>query len=406
VTANGKLSMFLLSMPAKIDIDMAVDIQKLEIRTPSFLYDGGIFKRSAEAVVSAAKSAGCGLIYSMKPLTLYPMLQEIVYYVEGFSVSSVFEARLAKKVITPEQTIHFASPRLVENEIAELVETCDYINLNSLSQWKRFRDSFAGKVQCGLRINPELSFVADEKHDPCRSFSKLGTPLETVKKALKDEPGIFDGIDGVHIHSNSEADNFAQFRRTIEKIENHIPELLERCKWIDLGGGYLFEEPKNLEDFNTSINRLKTDYGLDAFIEPGLTFVNRAGSLITSVIDMFDQNGKTVVVVDATVNHLPEVLEFEYEPDIAGYTKTGEYEYLITGCSCLAGDIFGEYRFMESLGFGSRLQIENIGAYSLVKAHRFNGINLPDVWYLAENGELELLKRFTFEEYASCNGVI
>ncbi len=398
--------MFLSNMPAEIDIDMAVDLLKLELKTPSFLYDGRIFKRSAEAVVSAAKRAGCGLIYSMKPLTLYPMLQKIAHYVEGFSASSVFEARLAKKVITSEQTIHFTSPRLVENEIAELVETCDTINLNSLSQWKRFRESFAGKVQCGLRINPELSFVADEKYDPCRSFSKLGTPLASVKKALKDEPGIFDGIDGVHIHSNSEADNFAQFRRTIEKIENHIPELLGRCKWIDPGGGYLFDKPKNLDDFTTSINRLQTDYGLDVLIEPGLTFVNRAGSLITSVIDMFDQNGKTVVIVDATVNHLPEVLEFVYEPDIVGHTKTGQYEYLIAGCSCLAGDIFGEYRFTESLEFGSRLQIENIGAYSLVKAHRFNGINLPDVWYLAENGELKLLKRFTFEEYASGNGVI
>ncbi len=398
--------MFLSRMQAQIDIDMAVDLKHLEIKTPSFLYDERIFKRSAEAVVSAAKNAGCGLIYSMKPLTLYPMLQKIVHYVEGFSVSSVFEARLAKKVKTPAQTIHFASPRLVENEIAELVETCDYINLNSLSQWRRFRDAFAGKVQCGLRINPELSFVADEKYDPCRSFSKLGTPLETVEMALKDEPGIFDGIDGVHIHSNSEADDFAQFRRTIEKIEHHIPELLERCKWIDPGGGYLFDEPKNLGDFHISVHRLKTDYGLETFIEPGLTFVNRAGSLITSVIDMFDQNGKTIAVVDATVNHLPEVLEFVYEPDIAGHTNTGQYEYLITGCSCLAGDIFGEYRFLESLEFGSRLQIENIGAYSLVKAHRFNGINLPDVWYLAENGELKLLKRFTFEEYASGNGVI
>ncbi len=385
---------------------MAVDLKKLELNTPSFLYDGRVFKRSAEAVVSAARNAGCGLIYSMKPLTLYPMLQKIGYYVEGYSVSSVFEARLAEEVKTPAQTIHFTSPRLVENEITELLETCDYINMNSLSHWKRFRDAFAGKVQCGLRINPELSFVADEKYDPCRTFSKLGTPLETVKIALEDEPGLFDGLDGIHIHSNSEADNFAQFRRTIEKIENHIPELLERCRWIGPGGGYLFDDPKNLEDFNTSIHRLRTDYDLDVFIEPGFTFVNRAGSLITSVIDIFDQNGKTVVVVDATVNHLPEVLEFEYEPDIAGYTKTGEYEYLINGCSCLAGDVFGEYRFMEPIDFGSRLQIENIGAYSLVKAHRFNGINLPDVWYLAENGELELMKRFTFEEYASCNGVI
>ena len=398
--------MSLSRIPAQIDIDMTVDIQKLNIQTPSFLYDARILKESAEAVVFAAKSAGCGLIYSMKPLTLYPVLRKIVDYVEGFSVSSIFEARLAQKVITPEQTIHFASPRLVANEIADLVDTCDYINLNSLSQWRRFRGAFAGRVQCGLRINPELSFVADKKYDPCRSFSKLGTPLETVKKALRDEPGIFDGIDGVHIHSNSEANNFAQFRRTMGKIEYHIPELLERCKWIDSGGGYLFEAPRNLEDFYQSIDRLKTDYDLETLIEPGFTFVNRAGSLITSVIDMFDQNGKTVVVVDASVNHLPEVLEFEYEPDIAGFTQSGEYEYLIAGCSCLAGDIFGEYRFREPLEIGTRLQIENVGAYSLVKAHRFNGINLPDVWFMAENGALELMKRFTFEEYASCNGII
>ena len=48
------------------------------------------------------------------------------------------------------------------------------------------------------------------------------------------------------------------------------------------------------------------------------------------------------------------------------------------GASCLAGDVFGRHGFTEPLRTGSKVVFGNTGAYSIVKASMFNGINLPD----------------------------
>jgi carboxynorspermidine decarboxylase len=78
---------------------------------------------------------------------------------------------------------------------------------------------------------------------------------------------------------------------------------------------------------------------------------------------------------------------------------------LLAGCSCLAGDLFGVYSFDEPLDIGSRVVFRNAGAYSIVKANMFNGINLPNIYLLKEKGELVLVKQFTYEDFASRCGV-
>ena len=70
-----------------------------------------------------------------------------------------------------------------------------------------------------------------------------------------------------------------------------------------------------------------------------------------------------------------------------------------------AGDLFGEYAFYERLEVGSRVVFPNVGAYSLVKAHMFNGVNLPSIYALTEQNELILIKQFTYEDFASRVGV-
>ena len=136
-------------------------------------------------------------------------------------------------------------------------------------------------------------------------------------------------------------------------------------------------------------------------MEPGAAFVRKAGYLVSAVLDIIQSNGKNVAILDTTVNHLPEVLEFQYEPDVQGHREGAPHVYILAGCSCLAGDLFGEYAFDEKLQVGSRVVFENVGAYSTVKWHTFNGINLPSIYLLTETGELVLQKEFTYEDYAA-----
>ena len=68
------------------------------------------------------------------------------------------------------------------------------------------------------------------------------------------------------------------------------------------------------------------------------------------------------MILDASVNHVPEIFEFQDEPDVRGNIKLPGHRYILAGATCLAGDIFGEYDFAEPLKVGSKVVFANIGA--------------------------------------------
>ncbi|GAB5501012.1 MAG: hypothetical protein PsegKO_33230 [Pseudohongiellaceae bacterium] len=96
---------------------------------------------------------------------------------------------------------------------------------------------------------------------------------------------------------------------------------------------------------------------------------------------------------------MPEVFEYQFQPDILEEDENGEYSYILEGATCLAGDHFGEYSFAEPLEIGSRITFPDMGAYTMVKAHMFNGINLPSIYELTESGDLILQKQYTYEDF-------
>ena len=271
---------------------------------------------------------------------------------------------------------------------------------NSLSQWDMYQERVAPHASCGLRVNPQLSFLDDVRYDPCRPQSKLGVPLEDLAAVVTSDRGRLSGIEGIHVHSNSESTDLSHLEATVRRLEAHLGGLLREIEWINLGGGYLLDEAQSLDPLLDTVRSLGSRYGLEVFIEPGAAFVRSAGYLVSSVLDVLPSEGKRVAVLDTTVNHMPEVFEFGYEPDVAGHRDDLPYEYILAGCTCLAGDLFGEYRFAEPLETGSRVVFYNAGAYTMSKAHMFNGVNLPSVYGLTPAGDLVLKRRFSYSDFA------
>jgi carboxynorspermidine decarboxylase len=77
---------------------------------------------------------------------------------------------------------------------------------------------------------------------------------------------------------------------------------------------------------------------------------------------------------------------------------------LLAGASCLAGDLFGDYDFDTPLQIGRRVVFEGAGAYSVVKAHQFNGINLPNIYLYGCDGRVDLIKTFDYSDFVSRSG--
>jgi len=126
--------------------------------------------------------------------------------------------------------------------------------------------------------------------------------------------------------------------------------------------------------------------------------VGSAGYLLTTVIDSFVSDGKTIAILDTSVNHNLEVFEYQRQPELYEHDVKGNYPAILAGCTCLAGDVFGEYRFNKPLSIGDKLVFKEVGAYSLVKANRFNGYNLPDI-YLYQDQQMKKLKQYNYQDY-------
>ena len=127
------------------------------------------------------------------------------------------------------------------------------------------------------------------------------------------------------------------------------------------------------------------------------------------MVDLIDTDGGPLAVLDTSVNHMPEVFEYSdrFEPDVLGHRDdlpAGEgYRYVLAGSTCLAGDLFGTYRFTEPLAIGSRVLFPAMGAYSLVKAHMFNGQPLPNIYLERGDGTVVLRRASNFKDFAGIN---
>ncbi len=378
---------------------------KKELHTPAFLYDENAILERLKLLSEVSRQSGCKIFFPLKPFSISDGLYLIAANVNGFSVSSLFEAKLARDTLGDDKIVHITTPGYRPDEIEEISRLCDYISFNSLSQLKSFYYQVEKEASCGIRVNPQLSFVKDNRYNPCREHSKLGVPLEQLCKAYRQNPLVFKKINGILFHTNCESDDTTQLFRTVKYIDETLPELLAKIKWINLGGGYLFKNRQDLLPLIDAVNFLKNKYGMDVFFEPGKAVVADAGCIISTVLDIFNNEGKDIAVLDTTVNHMPEVFEYQFRPEVMQESANGKYRYILAGASCLAGDLFGEYSFGRPLRAGSRITFKTMGAYTLVKAHMFNGINLPTIYAYTREGKLELKKEFNYEDFLSkCGG--
>lgn len=375
------------------------------VETPAMIFDRAEIQRCAKRVRAAVTSSGAQLLYALKACHVVPVLEEIVQSVDGMSTSSAWEAMLAREFCGPGKSVHYTSPGLRESDIDQAAPLYDYVSCNSLGQWRRVRSLLPDQTEVGIRINPELSFAQDPRYDPCCSNSKLGISGAEFAALFDDGPAEFTQLRGLLFHNNCDSNDFAELLATVRNLERNLDRVLRTVHWVNIGGGYLFGKLDRIDAFAEAVDILTRKYDLTVFVEPGAAIVRSSGFLVSTVVDTFDSGGKSVAILDTTVNHLPEVFEYQYEPDVREHVDGAPYEYTLAGCSCLAGDIFGDYSFDEPLSVGSRIIFENVGAYSLVKAHMFNGINLPSIHMLDEVGVLKLVKEFTFEDFANRCGL-
>lgn len=373
--------------------------------TPALVYDEATIQASLRALSLLTANQKCKALYSLKSCAFVDVIRAIAPHVDGFSCSSPNEVRLVCEIVGGSHLIQVVSPSVSAQFLQSLSASPDYLTFNSLEQFYRLEHLVDEDTKIGIRVNPKTKHVTNGKFAPCRIGSKLGVGIPMLMDQMSSCKKLRSRVTGLHVHDNCESENFEQVRETALTLK----PLLESdfgFNWINLGGGYQIEgSTDNANAFHKTVDWLTNDYNLDVIIEPGNGIVRESGRLVTTVLDMFEADASKVAILDTTVNHAPEVFEYDWSPPVSISVANGKFKYTLAGCTCLAGDVFGEYAFEEPLTVGSKIVFESLGAYSMVKASMFNGVDLPNLYLLTENGELVLRKSFSFEDFADRCGV-
>ena len=367
-----------------------------ELPTPCFLVDENRLVQNLAVLRDVAERTGAKILLAQKAFSMfsvYPLLRE---YLAGTTASGLYEARLGHEEFGGET--HVYSPAYAEGEFQEILHYADHIVFNSFTQWKAYGSlaRAAGK-SCGLRVNPECSTQPAEHaiYDPCSPGSRLGITKENF------QPELLGGIDGLHFHTLCEQ-NADDLVRTVEAFEERFGKYMEGMKWLNLGGGHhITRDDYDVETLVQCLNYLREKYRVQIYLEPGEAVVLNAGYLISTVLEVM-KNGKEIAILDTSAAcHMPDVLEMPYRPPVFRADEPGKkaFTYLLTGRSCLAGDVIGEYSFDNTLRPGDQVVFEDMALYTMVKTNTFNGVPLPLIAVRRADGTDEAVRMFGYEDF-------
>lgn len=376
------------------------------IATPVYLVREDALRRNLDIIADVSRRAGVKIIMAFKANALWRTFGIFREYGVVCTASSLNELRLGREFLC--DRVHSYTPAYTPDTIGEFLAGSSHITFNSLAQWERFAPQLAEwnathgaelRVSPGLRVNPRCSVVETDIYNPALPGSRFGEHAE----ALAD--GLPEGIEGLHFHALCEG-SADDLRRVLEALESQFGRHIDRLRWVNMGGGHLMTREGYDRDALVSLLRAFRERhpGVEVILEPGSAFTWRTGDLLTSVVDIVENDGIRTAIIDASFAcHMPDTLEMPYKPAIteAVDPAPGLPEYRLGGNSCLSGDFMGTWTFPRPLKPGDRLTLEDMNHYTTVKTTMFNGIQHPDIALQHSDGTIEMLRRFTYDDYRS-----
>ncbi|MDE6904984.1 MAG: carboxynorspermidine decarboxylase [Lachnospiraceae bacterium] len=367
-----------------------------QVKTPCYVVDEKKLKENLSILKDVEQQSGARILLAQKAFSMYSLYPLIGKYISGTTASGLYEAKLGYEEMGKEN--HVFAPAYKKEDVRELAKICDHIVFNSFRQYETYKE-MCGGASLGIRVNPCFSTQKDHAiYDPCGALSRLGVTLEQFPSDPEFGQG---GLEGIHFHTLCEQDA-EDLIKTFQAVEKQFGKWLSKVKWINMGGGHhITRADYHRGKLISFLREVKDKYKAEVYLEPGEAIALNAGYLVTEVMDKVENEGEILILDASAACHMPDVLEMPYRPPLRGGYEPGEkpYTYRLSSLTCLAGDVIGDYSFEKEIPIGERLVFEDMAIYSMVKNNTFNGIPLPDICLLKENGETEIVKHFGYEDF-------
>ncbi|MGN8451898.1 carboxynorspermidine decarboxylase [Helicobacter pylori] len=399
------------------------------IPTPCYVLESERLEKNAKILEIVRQQSGAKVLLALKGYAFWREFGILRQKLNGCCASGLYEAKLAFEEFggrESQKEICVYSPAFKEAEMSAILPLATSIIFNSFYQYATYKDRILDKnkqlenlglspIKMGLRINPLYSEVTPAIYNPCSKVGRLGITPSEFEKGVK-EHGL-EGVSGLHFHTHCEQ-NADALCRTLEHVERYFKPYLENMAWVNFGGGHHIT--RSDYDVNLLIQTIKNFkeryHNIEVILEPGEAIGWQCGFLIASVIDIV-QNDQEIAILDASFSaHMPDCLEMPYRPSILKISvendeelvevekgeNQGAFSYFLGGPTCLAGDFMGSFSFEAPLKRGDKIVFQDMLHYTIVKNNSFNGVPLPSLARLDQQG-FKILKNFSYEDYKNRN---
>jgi diaminopimelate decarboxylase len=235
-----------------------------------------------------------------------------------------------------------------------------------------------------IRVNPDVQAGGHPHISTGRYEHKFGLDWEQAGRlylAHRESRDI--QWRGISVHIGSQIVGLGPFRRALGRLSSYVSELRRAgiaLEYLDFGGGlgirYTNEKVPERKAYARMVARALRPLRLHLLLEPGRTIIGPAGVLLTRVLYVKENRGKSFVVVDAAMNDLMRPALYGAIHPITRVVRgsdSGSVKRVdVVGPVCETGDCFLRDWPLGEVKAGDVLAIWSAGAYGMSQTSNYN----------------------------------
>lgn len=362
-------------------------LPKKKIITPQLIISEKLIEHNYNFFKNSILSGNARIFYSVKANNHQSIIRKLKSLGSGFEISSDGELKIIKKENIKPELLIYSNPVKIPVHIANAykygITKFAFDSENELKKIKKH----APKSGVFVRIN-----VANDGSE-WKLTGKFGVAAKEAVNLLKKSCDYNLNPIGITFHvgwNNKNNSAWAKALNTCYEILSELKKNNINLRFVNIGGGFpahnveQYQKLKQISKIiNPSLKKIKNNFNVEIYTEPGSFIVANSGILLVKIFDMVERNGKKWVYVDSGISQGFYWILSGLKYNVIYPYKTSKnkkmQKYIITGPTCDTHDIFAEDAVLpEDLRVDDYLIIYPAGAY-ISSAKEYNGFCYPKI---------------------------
>src|SRR5258706_14594677 len=389
--------------------------------TPTYVYSQAAIGDAYKELVAGFGALPHTLCFAVKSNGNLAILKYLAGLGSGFDIVSGGELQHLQRIGVPGKRIVFSGVGKTREEMREALRYGSarrsdargilLFNIESEAELAALREEAARERRRGgaapavsIRVNPDVQAGGHPHISTGRYEHKFGLDWEQARGlylAHRDSRDI--QWRGISVHIGSQIVALDPFQRALRRLAGYVSELRRagiQLDYLDFGGGlgvrYTNEKIPARKEYARMVAQAIRPLRLHLLLEPGRTIIGPAGVLLTRVLYVKENRGKSFVVVDSGMNDLMRpALYGAIHPITRVERRSGSQNSRrvdVVGPVCETGDCFLRDWPLGEVKAGDVLAIWAAGAYGMSQTSNYNARCRP-AEVLVNGGRIRTIRR-------------